>query len=197
MVLHLKSHENQNFMQCIMEGCSQKLFFLGGKNYPTYNVPSSLYEHLTKEHDVSMQTQTVCVDFKCKHCNTTLIAESSSPEMVTKFWFENARIWPAILAQHMTNNHQTLARDLDLKKYWALHYDKGPVSLKERMVGMENYEIRTGGHSSTRERAVPSKRKKTDKDSLKQILDTLKCNLCDFKASGSYVIRNNPLLKFA
>ena len=169
MLLHLKSHENQNSMLCIMEGCSQKIYFLEGKNHHTYNVPSSLYDHLTKEHDVSMETHTVCVDFKCKHCDTILIAKSSSSEKRPKFWFQDAKLWSAILAKHMTKSHETLAHNLNLKKDWKRHYEKGLISLKERRV--------------------------PEKETLKQILDTLKCKLCDFKASGSYSIRKNPLLK--
>ena len=130
MVLHLKSHENQNSMQCIMEGCPQKIYFPKDKNHGTYNVPSSLYDHLTKEHDVSMKTHTVCVDFKCKHCNITLTAESSSSEKRSKFWFQDARTWLAILAQHMIKSHKTFAQNLDLKKDWAVHCEtQSPASI--------------------------------------------------------------------
>ena len=116
-----------------------------------------------------METHAVCVDFKCKHFDTILTAESSSSEKRPKFWFQDTQLWSAILTKHMTKSHETLAHNLDLKKDWKIHYDKDLISLKARVV--------------------------PEKEPLKQILDTLKCKLCDFKASGSYLIRRNPLLR--
>ena len=80
-----------------------------------------------------MTTHTVCVGFKCKHCDKILPLESSRPGNKEKFWWSTAQNWTDALKGHISKAHLTLAQGLDMKNDWNLHYGKGAPTLKERI----------------------------------------------------------------
>ena len=133
MSSHLKTHANKSSIPCILEGCSEDIYFSVNKDHHTYNIPSQFYEHLTRHHSVNLNTHTVCVEFKCKNCDQILSMESAMPMESSKFWYSTAKIWTAALKRHLSKTHMTLAKGLDLKKGWNLHYEKGTPLLKERI----------------------------------------------------------------
>ena len=168
---HMKNHEDQIPMPCLIEGCSDQMYLSHSQNNHTYNLPNQFYEHLDLEHQANMTTHIVWVEFKCKHCDKILTMKCSNPEVSKRFVSANAKIWSTSLTNHISNNHATDCLNFDIKRDWKLHYVRSNILLKERI----------------QERDLQFE--------LGQILGTLKCKLCDFSASGSYQIQRNPLLK--
>ena len=118
-----------------------------------------------------MESNKVCVNFKCRHCSEMLQVESQSSGLSSKFWFRTGKIWSRILNKHIVTNHASETEKLDIKSDWEQHFEKGIIFLKER---------------------DPQKEVQLQ---LQQILDTLGCKLCEFVAEDSYQPGRNFLAR--
>ena len=168
--VHTATHTKMEAMGCVIEGCFESIHILQSSKRHSYNLPLQFYEHLEKQHDVDLKKQRVCVEFKCKHCNEILYAESLMPQIV-RFGDKNARNWSVLMSKHLTTKHARAAQKLDIKNDWKLHYENGIVSLKEM----------------DKEKAISYE--------LKQILDSTECKLCNFVAKKSFPTGRNLMIK--
>ena len=91
MNAHMKNHKNQVQIACIVEGCPDQIYFSQSINNHAYNLPIQFYEHLDLEHKVNMITHTVCVEFKCKHCDEDLNMKCLNPQVSKQFVSANAK----------------------------------------------------------------------------------------------------------
>ena len=113
---HIETHAKHESIGCVIEGCS-------------YNLPPQFYKHLEKEHNVDLNEQKVCVDFKCNHYNEVLTAESAKGG---QFWNRKAQNWSELLRKHLITKHAgDVAQNLDIKNDWKLHYENGVNCISE------------------------------------------------------------------
>ena len=160
---HMKAHDKQDLMKCILPECAETIRSARHNLKQSYDISSELYEHLQTNHLLNLDTNTVSVEFKCKHCSETLHAKSTRPQENNKLWnYQTTKNWSTKLANHIISKHEVTKENLDIKNDWETHYEKGSVSVQERD-GKEKEEMHE----------------------LQQILDTLKCKLCSFVALGS------------
>ena len=129
--VHMKSHENKKSINCIIQGCSETIYAIKSAHWHSYNLPQQFYKHLETMHNIDLNMQKVCVEFKCKQCNKMVLVESVKPQ-VKYFWRRNAKNWSKILSKHLTENHLIDDQDLDIKSDWELHYDNGSIFLVDK-----------------------------------------------------------------
>lgn len=134
---HLRTHDNQVPLSCIVKGCSDQIYFTRDKQSHSYNLPSQFYDHLTKQHDIDLNKNAVCVKFKCNHCDKELLLVSSQPAKRAQYWYSTAKSWKTALIKHMTESHVNLAEGLNIKNDWESHYKLGSPFIKERVQELE------------------------------------------------------------
>ena len=127
---HVKSHENKESTNCIFQSCSELIYWVKSTSWHSFNLPQQFYKHLEITHNVDLNLQKVCVEFKCKHCSELVFVESAEPQ-VKRIGNRNAKYWPKILSKHITENH-SIDQNLDIKRDWESHYDRGSIFLEDQ-----------------------------------------------------------------
>ena len=92
---------------------------------------------MTKQHDIDLNKNAVCVKFKCNHCDKELLLVSSQPAKRAQYWYSTAKSWKTALIKHMTESHVNLAEGLNIKNDWESHYKLGSPFIKERVQELE------------------------------------------------------------
>ena len=120
-------------MKCILPECPETIPSPRNNLKQSYDISSELYEHLQTKHSLNLDTNTVSVEFKCKHCGKILHAKSTRPQENPKLLnYQTTKNWSKKLTKHIIMNHDVVKQSLDIKNVWQTHYEKGPVSIQER-----------------------------------------------------------------